>query len=413
MVTTSNSIGAERSSNFRLIGHSDQGGRPDGVQVMINKGHAFIGHVFSGGVSVLDVSDPRRPRPVNFLPTPQNTWSIHLQTHGDLMLVINEFDFYSAYEDEADYYGRSVNETGDRGYSAGIRVYDIKNPAEPVEIAFMPVDGKGVHRIWWDGGRYAYISVLATGFTDHIFAVVDLADPAKPVELGRWWMPGMWIAGGEEPDWTGRWALHHAVVADDIAYCGWRDGGLVLLDVKDPSAPTLLGHRNWSPPFGGGTHSGLPLPDRGLCLAPDEATRDNCADGIKYVWVADVRDPTNPVTISTFPTPQEDDYCAKGGHFGPHNLHENRNESFQSSELIFATYQNAGLRAVDLTDPFRPREVGHFVPKPPTHLADPRAGRVNAIHAADVYATTEGLVYLTDMSGAGLYIVEYTGHSQS
>ena len=45
-------------------------------------------------------------------------------------------------------------------------------------------------------------------------AVVDLVDPVHPVEVGRWWFPGMWTAGGEEPTWTNRWALHHAVVAE-------------------------------------------------------------------------------------------------------------------------------------------------------------------------------------------------------
>ena len=38
--------------NMTLIGHTDQGGRPDGVQVMVNKGHAFVGHMFSKGFSV-------------------------------------------------------------------------------------------------------------------------------------------------------------------------------------------------------------------------------------------------------------------------------------------------------------------------------------------------------------------------
>jgi len=398
---------ADSLSGLRPIGHSDQGGRPDGVQVMVNKGYAFVGHVFSGGVTVIDIRDPTDPSPVAFLPAPPNTWSPHLQTHGDFMLVVNEFDFYSAYPDERDYYGRSINDIPhSRTFAAGIRVYDITAPAQPREIGFLPVDGKGVHRVWWDGGRYAYASVLPWGYTDHIFVIIDLADPAKPVEVGRWWMPGMWTAGEESPSWTGRWALHHAVVADDIAYCGWRDGGLVLLDVKDPTNPSLLGHRNWCPPFGGGTHSGLPLPDRGLCLAPDEATQDNCADGIKRLWVADVRVLGNPVTISTFPIPDEADYCHKGGHFGPHNVHENRAESFRSSELIFATYQNAGLRVVDLTDPFRPVEVGHFVPAAPETLSDTRPGRPKVIHSADVYVTTNGLAYLTDMAGAGLYILD-------
>mgnify|MGYP001083424129 CR=1 FL=1 len=48
--------------NMRAIGHSDQGGRPDAVQVMVNKGHAFVSHLFSNGFSVIDVRDPTKPR---------------------------------------------------------------------------------------------------------------------------------------------------------------------------------------------------------------------------------------------------------------------------------------------------------------------------------------------------------------
>ena len=39
----------EYARNMRIIGHSDQGGRADGVQVMVSGGYAYIGHVFSGG----------------------------------------------------------------------------------------------------------------------------------------------------------------------------------------------------------------------------------------------------------------------------------------------------------------------------------------------------------------------------
>jgi hypothetical protein len=362
-------------------------------------------------VSVIDVRDPRNPRTVNGIPTPTGSWALHLQTHGDLMLVINEFNFYAAYTDEKDYYGRSINDTFGREFTAGIRVFDISSPAEPREIGFMPVDGKGVHRIWWDGGRYAYASIMPWGFTDHIFGVVDLIDPTHPVEVGRWWFPGMWADGGETPTWTNRWALHHAVVAEDIAYCGWRDGGLVLLDVSDPTKPSMISHRNWAPPFGGGTHSGLPLPDRGLCIVPDEAIADNLADGLKHTWVVDVSAPSNPVTISTFPTPSEVDYGTKGGHFGPHNVHENRIGSFQSSNLIFATYQNAGVRVFDISNQFQPTEVGHFVPRAPTaeEFVDPRPNRPHVIHSVDVYVEQDGLMYVTDSSGGGIYILQYDG----
>ena len=93
-----------------------------------------------------------------------------------------------------------------------------------------------------------------------------VADPAHPREAGRYWLPGMNRAAGATPSWapTRRYGLHHAIVHGDTAYGAWRDAGLVMIDVKDRAAPKLITHRNWSPPFGGGTHNCLPLPDRDL-----------------------------------------------------------------------------------------------------------------------------------------------------
>ena len=76
--------------NMRILAHCDQGGRPDGVQIMVHRGHAYIGHMFSKGFSVLDVRDAKRPRAVSYLAAPPGTWNIHLQTHDDLLLVISK-----------------------------------------------------------------------------------------------------------------------------------------------------------------------------------------------------------------------------------------------------------------------------------------------------------------------------------
>jgi len=170
----------------------------------------------------------------------------------------------------------------------------------------------------------------------------------------------------------------------------------------------LIAHRNWRPPFGGGSHTALPLPDRQLVIVADESIADHCEDQVKYVWVVDVREPSNPVTISTFPTPDEDDYCAKGGHFGPHNLHENRPGSFQSSELIFATYQNAGVRVFDIRNQFQPRQVALYVPPAPEKMFDPRPASQRRIQTCDVFVDRNGMLYITDYN-AGLYILEYVG----
>jgi hypothetical protein len=122
----------------------------------------------------------------------------------------------------------------------------------------------------------------------------------------------------------------------------------------------------------------------------------------------DVREPTNPVTIATFPTPDDEDYCAKGSHFGPHNLHENRPGSFVSSHLSFVTYQNAGVRVFDTTNAFAPREIAKYVPPAPETMADVRPGRPRVIQTCDVFVDENALMYVTDYN-AGLYILEYTG----
>jgi hypothetical protein len=410
--------------NMRLIGFSDQGGRPDGVQIMVSHGHAYIGHMFSKGFSVVDVRDPRNPKPASYVAAPAGTWNIHLQTHDDLLLVVNAKDMFAAAEfaDERAYYrgqlGRAVGtadvkagaEPSRRDWTAGLAVYDISNPAAPRRIGFMAVEGGGIHRIWYSGGRWAYVSVLLDGFTDYIFMTVDMSDPAHPREAGRYWLPGMNQVAGERPDWpaTKRYGLHHAIVHGDTAYGAWRDAGLVMMGVADRSAPRLIAHRNWSPPFGGGTHNCLPLPDRHLLVVLDEAVLDHQEDGLKLIWIFDVRSPENPVSVATFPTPGEADYVRKGGHFGPHNIHENRPGSFISSELIFATYQNAGVRVFDIRDQYRPVEVGALVPPQPKRLVDHRPNRACVVQSTDVFVDRAGLIYCTDYN-AGLYIMEFLG----
>ncbi len=114
------------------------------------------------------------------------------------------------------------------------------------------------------------------------------------------------------------------------------------------------------------------------------------------------------MSISTFPVPDERDYVKKGAHFGPHNLHENRPGSFISSSLIFATYQNAGVRAYDISNPYQPKETGALVPAAPEKMMDKRPGRPQVIQSCDVFVDAQGIIYSTDYNG-GLSIIEYLG----
>jgi hypothetical protein len=408
-------------NRIRHISYSDVGGRPDSVQTMTSRGHLYVGHMFSDGVTVLDARDPRNLRPVHYFATP-NTRTHHFQIAGDYLLLANGANLARAqsYDNSRDYFENTLVDTvntRDRSaagsgtaFRAGLSIFDVaRDPAKPREIAFLEMPGIGVNRLWWAGGRYAYVAAHFDGFTDHILCIVDLQNVVAPRIVSRWWLPGMHRAGGETPTSPQgkRYALHHMIVAGDRGYGAWRDGGFTIHDVSDASSPKLLSHANWSPPFPGGTHTPLPLPGRKLAIVADESNADFCAKGLFYTWVVDVRADDNPVPIATLPTPVGRDFCAMGN-FGPHNLHENRPGSFVSEETIFATYHNAGVRVFDIRDAHAPREIASWIPPLPAKMLDPRPNVTRSALTCDCYVTAEGLIYVTDWN-AGLHVLQYDG----
>jgi hypothetical protein len=398
---------------IRHLSYSDQGGRPDGVQVMVNRRHVYVGHMFSDGVTILDATDPRNLKPVGFFTAGVNTRTHHLQVANDVMLVANGANIIAmqSYDNMRGYFENTLADsiTNRKKFRSGLSIHDVSRPAEMREIAFLEMPGFGVQRLWWVGGRYAYVSAHLDGFTDHILCIVDLKDITKPEVVSRWWLPGMNRGGGEKstvPQGR-RVALHHMITAGNRGYGAWRDGGFTIHDLTNPTEPKLLSHINWSPPFPGGTHTPLPLPGRNLAVVADEANAEKCAKGTFHTFVVDVRVPENPVPISTLPTPRDRDFCALGT-FGPHNLHENRPGSLQSEETIFATYNNAGVRVFDIRDAFAPREIAHWVPPTPARLIDPRPNVSLAAKMADIFVTTDGLMYVSDWN-AGLHVLQYEG----
>jgi hypothetical protein len=418
---------------IRHLSYSDIGGRPDSVQVMLNRRHLYVGHMFSNGVTIVDVSNPRRPRPAGFFTAGEQTRTHHLQVADDLLLLANGANIVAmqSYDNLRSYFENALADsiTNRKKFRSGLSIHDISKPGVMREVAFLEMPGLGVNRLWWPGGRYAYVAAHFDGFTDHILCVVDLREITKPEIVSRWWLPGMNRGSGETPTLGAgrRVALHHMLTIEAtnpasasakapadkkaglhvLGFAAWRDGGLTIHDMTDPAAPRLLSQMNWSPPFPGGTHTALPLPGRSLLVVADEANAEKCAKGTFYTWVLDMRSLDRPVTISTLPTPHDRDYCAIGT-FGPHNLHENRPGSFRSEDTIFATYNNAGVRVFDIRDAFAPKEIAYWVPPTPSRLIDPRPNVALAAKSADVYVATDGLMYVTDWN-AGLNVLEYMG----
>jgi hypothetical protein len=354
-------------------------------QIIVDRGTAFIALFSTGGIVRVDVHDPYHPRVLGSTPAPKYTSSYKVQVADTIMVVNNE-------------------RIGGAGQGqAGVRIYDISRMVTPRELGFFPTGGCGVHRMWFADGRYAHIATTLEGYSDRIYMILDLSNPEKPVEVSRWWLPGMWTAGGEEPAWDTAMTVgaHGPPLANgDRVYLGWMDGGFTILDVGSLEQPRLVSRFNWSPPFGGFTHTVLPLPNRQLLVVSDEAIREHCEEREKYVWLVDVREERNPIPISTVQVETEG-FCKKGGRFGPHNLHEQRPGSYINEQLIFVTYFNGGLRVIDISDKYRPKEVGYYIPERPS--------RQKVIQTNDVYVDREGLIYIVDRLDGVMHILEYTG----
>jgi hypothetical protein len=146
----------------------------------------------------------------------------------------------------------------------------------------------------------------------------------------------------------------------------------------------------------------LPLFGRGLLAVTDEATQDGCADHPKLLWLIDASTESNLVPISTAPMPPAAEFCGRGGRFGAHNLHENDpvETAWRSEEGLVGAFFNAGVRAYDVRDPFRPEELASFLPPAPA------GSPARAIQMNDVYVDERQVVYALDRFTGGLYVLE-------
>jgi hypothetical protein len=387
----------DEACNMRLVGQTDLNGHGDCMHVNLKDGFAFVAHMGESrvGTSVVDVSDPRQPRVVTQIDTPPGTHSHKVQVVDDVLLVN---------------YERNPLENP-TAWTGGLKVFDVSKPEQPKEIAFVPMEGKGVHRMTFWQSPYAYMSGSDAGFLDQFLVSIDLSEPSKPREAGRWWLPGQ--KDGEPRPWTPseghggdpgakRYALHHPLIRGDRAYCGWWDAGLVILDIADKANPKLISRLDLDSDASGpsrATHTALPLPGRDVLVVTDEQLRTDCEGNLQQVRVVDISDERTPKVVSIFPRP-EGDFCSRGGRFGPHNLHEMRPGTLSDPNTVYLTYFNAGVRVVDVSDAKTPREVAWYVPAAPPNR--------KSIQFNDILVGADGLVYATDRFTGGLYILERT-----
>ncbi|HXI20365.1 MAG TPA: hypothetical protein VNH46_04735, partial [Gemmatimonadales bacterium] len=112
---------------------------PGGGQVVVDGTVAYVAHMKAPhGTTVVDVSDPARPRTLATLEVPPHTHSHKVRAANGLMLVNRE---------------AQLADQPPAGASGGLGIYDVSNPSRPREITFWRCGGAGVHRFTFDG-RY-------------------------------------------------------------------------------------------------------------------------------------------------------------------------------------------------------------------------------------------------------------------
>ncbi len=364
-----------------LIGRLDC---PGGGQVRVDGNVAYLGHMGAPhGTSLVDVSDPSRPRLLSRLPMSPGAHSHKVRVHENIMLVNRE---------------RTSGPVHDE-FVPGLAIYDVSDPAAPRYITTWETVGRGVHRFDFDG-RYAYLSATLEGFIGNIVVILDLADPSRPELAGRWWIPGQWEAGGEEYPWGEGPAprCHHPLRLGDRLYTSYWHHGCFILDISDLGAPKQVSELFIGPAFPHPRHTALPIPfavrGRRVMVVADEDVAKLRPHAPAFMWVVDISDERHPVPIASWQVADLDrDGAAQPAMTGCHQP----SEVVTGTEIPFAWFAQ-GLRIVDIADPQRPEEVAHFVPDPPEG---------ERVCANDVTVDARGLIYLYDRI-QGLYVLERT-----
>jgi hypothetical protein len=194
-------------------------------------------------------------------------------------------------------------------------------------------------------------------------------------------------------------------VIGDRAYLPYGRIGVVLLDVSDPTNPTLVSRVDYGDLGSGlGCHTVVPILSRNLLVANSEAIAEGPQEGLNWTSVIDITEEGSPRIMSTFPVPVPgpdvglSNYFEKGGRFGPHNQHHHHGNPWlaQLENIVPLAYFNAGLRLYSVADPLLPREVGCFVPEDPTVRYGPKPATRLVTQVEDVIVDARGFIYCCD-----------------
>ena len=181
--------------NMKVVGFNDNQGRPssdDGwienqngryIVYMTSTGGSMFnpltGQVDNSGTSLIDATDPRHPIYLANAPTQTTGGASHVAVCGGNTLPGGLKNHWYMLRHDG---------------STNWEIWDTTNPSAPVRIVVLISGGSATHHAWWEcdtGIAYTVFQTPADGWqtNQHVY-IWDLSNPATPVFIRQWGLPG-------------------------------------------------------------------------------------------------------------------------------------------------------------------------------------------------------------------------------
>jgi len=422
---------APEASGMKLVGTNDLQARSAYQPTIHHQGDrwiAYIGHhggtddvpdpvnpmtgkAEPNGTSIVDVTDAAHPKYLWHIPGQEGKY----EAGGAQMVRICDGKMLPKGDPNAVYMLRTFG-------SEAHEIWNVADPANPVLVT--RIGGlKDTHKSWWecDTGIAFLVSGAPDWRTRRMTQVYDLSDPAHPVKIRDFGLPG------QEPGSTGAVPTElHGMISTgpkgNRIYFGYGTDNLLYPEISRMPMSAF-----------NGAHTTFPMKDmpiaefakdkdgasRDIVMIVDEAIRNECGEPRQMVWFADVTTETRPMMISSYTVPEASgSFCERGGRFGSHSSNESMAPVYYK-KMAFIAFFNAGVRALDIRDPYHPKEVGYFIPSI-TAATDKRCVTIDgkdrckvAIQTNNVETDERGYIYIVDRANTGLHILELTGAARA
>jgi hypothetical protein len=416
--------------NFEIVGHSYfrgpwvvPGASGAGVNTLRICGNiAYLAGynptVF--GAMVVDISDPEKMQVLSFIPANAGTRSAYLRVDcGKKILALG----HSNYPDNP-----NKPAAGQRA-KTGLTLHDVSDPRHPKLLGEFNNMGGQTHGMEMDE-NYVYLCGTMQGSKrrNEELIIIDYADPKAPKVAATWHVMGQHegetfsAMNQKSPNGqTDQFITCHEIIKDgNRLYMAYRDAGIFILDISDPTKPTEVGNLDYVPPYNGdpgvplgccpGGHTAAPVPHAGkplpnLLILTDE--HFSCPPG--FGQVVDISDPKAMMVLSTYQIDGiTDQYDHATGKFickpGQQSAHLPWFDPRGHGALLYQAWYDQGLRAIDISNPFKPKEVGYYIS--PDFSIPQQVGR----HTREAYLDpATNLIYVTDGNGGGITVLRYTG----